>query len=96
MKPVWTRSGRELLYVSLDGKLMSVPIQPGAPFTFANATAVLDVNPFYVANTIGRSFDISPDGGRFLFVTNGPEEATSQLNLVLDWFGELNQKVPLN
>jgi serine/threonine-protein kinase len=95
-KPLWARTGRELLYVGLDGKMMSVPIQSGATFTFGNATTVFDANRYYVTNTIGRTFDLSPDGQRFLFVTNGPEESTSQLNVVLDWFAELNQKVPVN
>jgi eukaryotic-like serine/threonine-protein kinase len=95
-KPLWARSGRELIYVGPDGKLMSVAIQPGSAFTFGNATVVLDGNQYFIANTIGRTFDISPDGRRFLFVTSGPQEATSQLNIVLDWFEELKQKAPLN
>ena len=41
-------------------------------------------------------YDVTPDGQRFLMLkTGGPEEsAATQINVVLNWFEELKQRVP--
>ena len=39
-------------------------------------------------------YDVSPDGQRFLMVKAGQEQAAAQINVVLNWFEELKQKVP--
>jgi hypothetical protein len=46
-------------------------------------------------NVAGISYDLSRDGERFL-LNRSEEEATSvsQLNVVLNWFEELNRLVP--
>jgi hypothetical protein len=46
-------------------------------------------------NVGGRSYDVSPDGQRFLLVkSNGESKAHTQLNVVTNWFEELRRKVP--
>jgi hypothetical protein len=37
------------------------------------------------------NYDVSPDGLRFLMIT---KESKPQINVVLNWFEELKQKVP--
>jgi serine/threonine-protein kinase len=65
-RPVWARNGRELFYLTVDNRMMAVPIasgerfEPGVPIELFTA-------PIY-ADLVGRTFDISPDGGRFLVV----------------------------
>ena len=39
-----------------------------------------------------QTYDVSPDGQRFILVQ--PTELSSQLNVVLNWFEELNELVP--
>jgi hypothetical protein len=54
----------------------------------------------YVAGTgggAGATYSVSPDGQRFL-MTKTPEQpqaALTQINVVLNWFDELKQKVPV-
>jgi hypothetical protein len=38
------------------------------------------------------NYDVSADGQRFLMLE--PTEQTAQINVVLNWFEELKQKVP--
>jgi len=38
-------------------------------------------------------YDVSPDGQRFLML-KANEQASTQINVVLNWFEELKQKVP--
>ena len=51
---------------------------------------------------IGQMWDLSPDGKRFLMIkpveTTGGEPVTGaprKINIVLNWFEELKEKVPL-
>jgi Tol biopolymer transport system component len=96
-KPFWARNGRELFYTANDGSLMSVPIQgPGAAFNFGNAARLFDASPYNGLGLIGRTVDASPDGKRFLMIKSVKQEETlAQINVVLNWFDELKQKVPV-
>jgi hypothetical protein len=41
------------------------------------------------------NYDVTPDGRRFLMVkANEDAESGQQINVVLNWFEELKQKVP--
>ena len=47
----------------------------------------------------GRSYDVSPDGSRFLMIKNDPEDISrfpkpSPIFVVLNWFEELKERVP--
>jgi hypothetical protein len=51
------------------------------------------------APSVARTYDISPDGSRFLGVTS-PQQAApggdaAEINVVLNWFEELRQRVPV-
>jgi serine/threonine-protein kinase len=92
-EPAWNRNGRELFYRSGD-KMMAVDIttQPG----FAAGTPRMlfegryDLAPFPTTN-----YDVSADGQRFLMVKPSEQvAATTQINVVLNWFEELKRKVP--
>ena len=84
--PVWGPDGRELFYRSLN-MLMVVSIEdqpsflPGLPeelFSWSRA------------NGTGVTYDVSPDGQRFLLNRAGDtEEAASQIIVVQNWFEEL-------
>jgi len=94
-EPVWNRNGGELFYRSGD-KMLAVDIatQPG----FAAGTPRMlfegryQTAPFPIAN-----YDVSPDGERFLMLKTAEqaEAAPTQINVVLNWFEELKQKVPV-
>ena len=74
--PMWTRSGRELIYKDEQGRIMTTAVAP-------NNAGELDVSKpaplFTVAGGIGlgldRGFDVTADGERFLFVVEGADAA---------------------
>ncbi len=46
-------------------------------------------------NIAGRSYDVSPDGRRFLLLKSSEEPSRqTQLNVVTNWFEEVKRKVP--
>jgi hypothetical protein len=40
------------------------------------------------------NYDASPDGRRFLMVKPVEQQATTQIDVVLNWFEELKRRVP--
>jgi hypothetical protein len=72
---------------------MAVPIQPGSNFSAGNPQTVVDGQ--YLSINAGRSYDVSPDGKRFLMIKDArPTDAASpppQLVVVLNWFEELKR-----
>jgi serine/threonine-protein kinase len=94
--PAWSRNGRELFYLDLEGFLPTVDVDTTAGFRATAPRTILERRYF---EPIGvRSCDVSPDGRRFLMIkaAGGPEGARAQIVVVLNWFEELKRRVPVN
>ena len=44
----------------------------------------------------GPHYDVAADGQRFLMVKESDDSSTTAINVVLNWFGELQRVVPKN
>jgi eukaryotic-like serine/threonine-protein kinase len=84
-QPRWRRDGKELLYVSLDNKLMSAEVgtgpsfQPGVPKSLFTGPVL---GPGFFA---GWSWDVAPDGQRFLIETAVEGVNSPVITVVLNW-----------
>jgi serine/threonine protein kinase/Tol biopolymer transport system component len=88
-RPVWSHDGRTLFYAKGD-KLMRVPIETKTGFAAGTAQQVFQGN--YYAS--GHYFDVMPDGKQFVFIKEMEQaRAATQINLVLNWFDELKQRM---
>jgi dipeptidyl aminopeptidase/acylaminoacyl peptidase len=86
--PRWRRDGRELLYVSLDGKLMGVDVEAGASFRGGVPKPLFESLP---PAMVGAEFyDVAPDGQRFL-MTLPADQATKPLNVIVNWTAGLDR-----
>jgi len=78
--------------------LTSVPIEADGSFTFGNPEVVFEETYLFRGRSgLGRTYDISPDGKRFLVLKEGrpgDETEPTQLILIQNWFEELNRLVP--
>ena len=97
MRPLWSRDGRELFFVSADGRQMfAVTIRSGAALVVGRPHLLFDVAMFVSAGN--RPYDIGADG-RFLIIRSGQAEAGNRtaphIVLVQNWLEELKQRVPL-
>ena len=92
--PRWRRDGTELFYASPDGRaLVRVPMQLG-PTVKAGVPARLFAIPASTAARFARRnivYDVTPDGERFLINLPVEEPSSSQITVVLNWMGALNQ-----
>ncbi len=100
--PLWSPEGSELFYRPNAGSgvriLRSVDIVTQPAFAFSNEQT-LPVEGFNVVANY-RDYDISPDGERLLMVfpedqPDSGEPARAQINIVLNWFEELKERVPV-
>jgi serine/threonine-protein kinase len=98
--PVWSRSGDELFYLGDDGTIQSVRVDGSSSWRSSTPTKVLQGTYYSPAGAIaGRTFDVAPDGKRFLMVkpASGDAAVASQSFIVVEhWFEELKRLVPVN
>jgi hypothetical protein len=87
---IWSRDGRELFYRN-GQKWMAVPVTLGPAFAAETPTLLFEGS--YV-NVGGLSYDVAPDGGRFLLLepAEPPAASVTHLNVVLNWFEDVKQK----
>ena len=89
--PIWGRNGRELFYLS-SNKVMGVSVATQPNFRASIPRIIADI-PTGLSNRLGNSsYDVSPDGQRFLFVKANMEKGPpDEVRVVLNWTEELKQ-----
>ncbi len=84
--PVWSRDGRELYFLSLDGRMMTAAVEKGETFTASQPRLLFD--PHGVSN---GWFDV--DGkGRFLIPVQTRESETAPVTVIVNWQSALAAK----
>ncbi len=79
--PRWSRDGRELFYLT-GTSIMSVQIRPNG--SLGTAQKIVDLPDVFVKERF-QSYDVSPDGKRFLMHLREPGSVPRQLNVILNW-----------
>ena len=98
-RPIWTRKGDELVYVAPTGALMGVKLERGPSWAATTPTLIVKEGYFTNLNWWGRSYDVSPDGQRFLMIKDSGADGTlapSSIVVVQHWVEELKRLVPTN
>jgi len=97
-RPLWSRNGQELFYLSPAGALMRVGVTRGPSWAGTTPALLVKDNGYHTGNDPGRSYDISADGQRFLVAKQGSDTeqtaAPASLVVVLNWGEELKRLVP--
>ena len=99
-RPLWARSGEELFYLALDGAVMRVSVESAATFRAETPTRLFQ-GPYFasVPEYAFRTYDVSPDGQRFLMIKEGTTvtvRSRAGFTVVENWFEELRRLVPTN
>ena len=98
-QPLWARNGKELFYVGTDGAVLRVPVEASGGTWHAGTPTKLLEGRYYTgaAGTSGRTYDVSPDGQRFLMIKAPGTDASAAppaLIVVQHWDEELKRLVP--
>jgi serine/threonine-protein kinase len=98
-EPIWSPNGRELFYRSYNDKgeqlFLSVAIRSLSPFRVDPPRVMFQAAPGeYDSTTPLRSWDVSPDGKRFLLLrVQAADRVVTSLNVVLNWIADLKRRV---
>jgi eukaryotic-like serine/threonine-protein kinase len=90
-EPKWNPKGRELFY--RDGQKMMAVDYTEQPTFSAGKPKMLFQGPYTPTPRTAADYDVNPDGQPFLML-KATEQSPGQINVVLNWFEELKQKVP--
>ena len=89
--PVWSRSGRELFYLSSQNEMTSVEVAPGAAFSFSPPRRLFSTAPYTPIIPV-PSFDVTPDGKRFLLLRETTPTDRNELIVVQNWVEEMKER----
>ena len=92
-EPMWTQGGRELIYREGE-KVLAVSIDPATGASGPPQVLFSGPYPDNPGWTRPRSYDVTPDGQRFLLTKVPGERPQPRIMVVLNWFEELLAKVP--
>ena len=92
MQPEWRRDGKELFYISADGKLTAVPVTTDGP-TFSAGTphALFDVEVPEANPPYQTDYAVTADGQRFLVNTVVDQPTHPALTVILNWTAGLKK-----
>jgi serine/threonine-protein kinase len=105
--PMWSPDGKRLFYVrgSEAGQSTSIfysveVIQAGTSFEVEKSTVLFSLDRhFFAGSGPGNIVDLSPDGKQFVTLLVPPqpdsESEQDQVSVVLNWFADLQQRVPV-
>ncbi len=85
--PRWSKSGRELFYRNGD-KMMAADVETKPTFRPGRPRTLFE-------GRFRGSYDVAPDGTRFLMIKPDPAESgPAHVKVVLNWFEEVKRRVP--
>jgi serine/threonine protein kinase/Tol biopolymer transport system component len=91
-QPRWRGDGKELFYLSSDGKVIAVPVKGGTNFDAGAPVALFQANARETAATTEQTFyDVTRDGQRFLINTEAKQTEVEPMSIVLNWAAKLNK-----
>jgi serine/threonine protein kinase len=91
-EPRWRHDGKELFYLSPEGKVMAVSVklattvEPGTPIALFQPHLHQSISAMDVV-----SYDVAPDGQRFLVNVKEDAPTAAPLSFILNWGAELEK-----
>ncbi len=99
VEPIWSPDGRELFFRTTEGNMMAVEVDASAGFTFQPPRKLFDGQMYMNFEDPTQrgiqTYDVHPDGDRFLMVTEPQKQVSQQIHVVVNWFEELKERVPV-
>ncbi len=91
-QPRWSSDGTELFFYhalsiySREFAMMAVDVEPGETFSAGIPREL------FRQTSVAGSFDVHPDGERFLILKPAPGEAEQPITVVLNWWVEMEER----
>jgi eukaryotic-like serine/threonine-protein kinase len=88
--PRWKSDGKELYFLAANDDIMAAPIRAGQPLEVGTPVRVVrfcgdDPSVQAPGPNVGRSYDVTADGARFLMPCGRPGASAPAISVALDW-----------
>jgi Tol biopolymer transport system component len=91
-EPKWRNDGKELFYMSADGKIMAVPVSTSTSFQAGTPVALFQTHRRQPMSSQDLfSYDVNSNGQRFLIATKLDEPSAAPLSVLLNWASEMEK-----
>ncbi|HKV77254.1 MAG TPA: protein kinase [Candidatus Sulfotelmatobacter sp.] len=91
-EPRWRRDGKELFYVSADGKMMAVPVRASGVFEAGTPVALFQTHLRQPISALDHvSYDVTADGQKFLLNSKSSFVNTAPVSVILNWISEMEK-----
>ena len=85
---------RRVVYYRNGEQLLAVAVRTEAGFSAARPSVLFE--GAYFGGPHHRTYDLSPDGKKFVMITKAEQPPSTQLHVVQNWFEELKRLVPVD
>ena len=82
-QPLWSRNGKEIFFVALDGNFMTAAVSAGSTFSAGAPQPLFRTS--VKLNAVSRQFAASADGQRFLMVVPTDDFDSQVFRVLLNW-----------
>jgi eukaryotic-like serine/threonine-protein kinase len=79
-RPVWSRNGKELFFLSAENRMIAVDVRSGAKFEHGTPRMLFEAHL-----TATTEFDVAADAQRFLMVRTSGLDFSPPVTVVLNW-----------
>ena len=93
--PEWAPDGRTLYYWN-GNRMMATNITTRPGLSVETPRLLFEGHYLSGASSNPRSYDLAPDGKRFVMIRGEGESRPTELQVVLNWFDEVKRLVPTN
>src|SRR5438105_1890369 len=91
-RPRWRRDGKELFFLSGEGKITAVAVKTGSTFEAGPPVTLFQTHTAQPISTQDVfSYDLSGDGQKFLINTRVDEPNAAPLSIILNWPYEMEK-----
>jgi Tol biopolymer transport system component len=84
LQPRWRGDGKELFYVSVDGRMMAVDVKIAPRFDAGTPRALFSTLVMNLRSQLFQ-YDVARDGKRFFIIGPSSSSASSPATIVLNW-----------
>jgi eukaryotic-like serine/threonine-protein kinase len=82
LMPRWRRDGKAIFYLTIDGRLMMVPVRPGSGFAVDSPAYLFSP---HLRRTLIAQYDVFPDGKRILVNALAASDTADAVHLIQNW-----------
>jgi Tol biopolymer transport system component len=91
-EPRWRRDGKELFFLSAEGKMIAVPVKLSANFEAGAPLTLFQTHTRQSISALDRvSYDVAADGQQFLIDTKVDEPNAIPVSIILNWTSEFEK-----